>query len=293
MPLAEELYAGTSSYESLWTVSRLGRHAAGAKPGHVPTGAMFDFAYGGLDEELLFALYGDHIRSCDKCSQAVEVYARKRPSDPARLFEVPELSLSHYETTTYPLPKEAGARLKAYITEGSGPLLVVAGEANPAVYTSDLGDAIRRRTELSRRKGGPVPQVICGPAMGLDGGIRTSDDAIFPRLAEEGAIRLYVTEHRQRLHFRVSGESSVYTEEYHEAGNPGDRRGYWYESRSIASLFRRRFQAILAAGIARPAKRDDFVFFPMDTIRKIEQRVGDKFNTMTGRELAAIAASFS
>jgi hypothetical protein len=129
--------------------------------------------------------------------------------------------------------------------------------------------------------------------MGLDEKIRTSADTIFPSLAEEGAIRLYMTEHRQRLHFRVSGESSVYTEEYHEAGNPGDRRGYWYESRPIASLFQRRFQAILAAGIARPAKRDDFVFFPMDTIRKIEQRVGDKFNFMTGRELAAIAASLS
>jgi hypothetical protein len=105
--------------------------------------------------------------------------------------------------------------------------------------------------------------------MGLDEGIRTSEDTIFPRLAKEGAIRLYVTQHRQRLHFRVSGEDSVYTEEYHEAGNPGDRRGYWYEeSRPIASLFRRRFQAILAAGIARPAKRDDFVFLPMETIRK-------------------------
>ncbi|HEY3566882.1 MAG TPA: hypothetical protein VGP73_03025 [Thermoanaerobaculia bacterium] len=293
MPLAEELYAGTSSHESLWTVSRLGRHAAGAKPGHVPTGAMFDFAYGGLDEELLFALYGDHIRSCDKCSQAVEVYARKRPSDPARLFEVPELSLCHYETMTYPLPQQAGARLKEFISERSGPLFIVAGEANPAVYTPDLGDVIRQRTEVSRRKGDPIPQVICGPAMGLDGGIRTSEDTIFPRLAEEGAIRLYVTQHRQRLHFRVSGEDSVYTEVYHEAGNPGDRCGFWYKSRPIASLFQRRFQAILAAGVARPAKRDDFVFFPMDTIRKIEQRVGDKFNSMTAGELAAIAASLS
>lgn len=290
MAVAEELYAGKRLNENPWIVSRLGRQDAGAKPSHVPTGAMFDFAYGGLDEELLFALYGDHIRSCENCSQAVEVYARKRPSDPARLFEVPEFAFCRYETITYPLPKEAGARLKSYITHSSGPLLVVAGEANPAVYTPDLGDAIRRRTELSRRTGDPIPQVICGPAMGLDDEIRTPEETIFPTLAEEGAIRLYVTQHRQRLHFRVSGESSVYTEVYHEAGNPGDRCGFWYESQPIANLFRRRFQAILAAGIARPATRDDFVYFPMSTIREIEQRVGDDFNSMTAKELKEAAA---
>jgi hypothetical protein len=33
---------------------------------------------------------------------------------------------------------------------------------------------------------------------------------------------------------------------------------------------RRRFQAILEAGLARPAKRDDFVYLPMELIRRIE-----------------------
>ena len=289
MPLAEKLYADNRSYPSPWSASHLGSRSVEAKSGHVPTGAMFDFAYGGLDRELLLALYGNHIRACANCSQAIEVYARKRPSDPAMLFEVPEFSGCQFETTTYPLPREAGTRLKAYISEGSGPLLIVAGEANPAVYTPDLGDALRARTELSRRRGDSIPQVICGPAMGLDQEIGTPEETLFPALAEEGVIRLYGTQHRQRLHFRVSGENSVYTEVYHEAGNPGDRRGFWYESRPIANLFRRRFHAILAAGIARPATRADFVYFPMETIRKIEQRVGDRFNSMTVGELTAAA----
>jgi hypothetical protein len=293
MSLAEELYTSRRSQENPWTSSHLGRRAATAGPNHVPTGAMFDFAYGGLDEELLFALYGDHIRSCDKCAQAVEVYARKRPSDPARLFEVPEFSRSCPETRTYALPREAGARLKEFIAQGSGSLLIVAGEANPAVYTPDLGDALRLRTERSRRTGDPIPQVICGPAIGLDDQIRTPAETIFPDLAEEGAIRLFKTETRQRLHFRVSGETSVYTEVYHEAGNPGDRCGYWYESRPIANLFRRRFQAILAAGFAVPATRGDFEYFRMDVIRAIEQQVGDAFNSMTGKELADAAAQLT
>jgi hypothetical protein len=292
MSLAEELYGNRPSQEVPWTALRLGRRAA-ARPDHVPTGAMFDFAYGGLDRPLLFALYGDHIRSCDLCAQAVEVYERKRPSDPAKLFEVPEFSGSHPVTAAYALPREAGARLKEFITEGSGPLLIVAGEANPAVYTPELGDALRQRTGRSRRTGDPIPQVICGPAIGLDDQIRTPEETIFPDLAEEGAIRLFKTETRQRLHFRVSGETSVYTEVYHAAGNAGNRRGYWYASQSIANLFRRRFQAILAAGLAVPANRGDFAYIRMDVIHEIEQRVGDDFNSMTGKELAAAAAELT
>lgn len=292
MPLTEELY-GRRSLENPWTALRLGRRAATPRPDHVPTGAMFDFAYGGLDRPLLFALYGDHIRACGTCAQAVEVYERKRPSDPAKLFEVPEFSGSRPESRTYALPREAGARLKEFITQSSGPLLIVAGEANPAVYTSDLGDALRQRTERSRRTGDPIPQVICGPAIGLDDQIRTPAETIFPELAEEGAIRLFKTETRQRLHFRVSGETSVYTEVYHEAGNPGDRCGYWYESRPIANLFRRRFQAILAAKLAVPAKREEFAYLRMDDIRKIEQRVGDGFNSMTAKDLIAAAAELT
>lgn len=292
MPLSEEHSSRSWLDQGLWGGPYLERKAALSRAGHIPTIVMLDFSYGGLDDELLSALYGDHIDSCSCCSRAVDVYRRQRPSDPARLYEVPEFSACQHVSTTYPLtPEEAGARLKNYLSTGSGALLIVAGEANPAVYTPELGEVLRQRSVVARRTGEAVPQVICGPAMGLNNEVRTPAETVFPKLAEEGAIQLYITCHRQRLHFRVSGENSVYTEEYHAAGNPGDRRGYWYESRPIANLFRRRFQAILAAELARPAKREDFVYLPMETIRQLEHKVGERFDSMTAEDLAALSAS--
>lgn len=259
---------------------------------HIPTHVMLDYAYGGLDDELLDALYGSHIRSCASCAAGVHVYRRQRPSDPALLNQVPEFSHCGLTEQTYQLkPEEAGERLRSFIAAESGSLLIVAGEANPAVYNPDLGEVLLQRSRAARRIGAPIPRVICGPAMGLDEQVRTPAETVFPALAEQGAIELFVPRHRQVLHFRVSGDECVYTEKYHEAGNTGDRRGYWYRSRPIADLFRRRFDAILNAGLARPAGREDFVYLSMDTIRCIETRKNPPFDQMTAEQLATYSAS--
>jgi hypothetical protein len=255
---------------------------------HVPTQIMLDYAYGGLDDELLDVLYGSHIRSCASCAAGREVYRRQRPADPAQLSEVPEFSHYEPEEQTYPLPKEAGERLRRFIAADSGSLLIVAGEANPAVYNRDLAEVLRQRSRDARRVGASVPKIICGPAMGLDEEIKTAADTIFPLLAEERAIELFVALHRQAFHFRVSGEEFVYTEQYHAAGNPGDRQGYWYRSRPIADLFRRRFESILQAGLARPARREDFVYLQMATIGCIE-RQHPRFDEMIAEELVPYA----
>lgn len=253
---------------------------------HVPTQAMLDYAYGGLDDELLEALYGHHIQSCPSCREGVEVYRRQRPSDPARLNEVPEFSFATPVSETYGLtPKEAGRRFREFLARDSGALWIVAGEANPEVYDAETGEAIFRRSRLARAAGVGVPQIICGPAMGLNEQIRRPEDTVLPCLAQDGAIRLYQARHRQCFHFRVSGTNSVYAEEYHEAGNPGDRRGYWYESKSVAALFRRRFNAIIQAGLAREAGQEDFVFFPMEKIREIQRLEGNRFDEMTVEHL--------
>lgn len=256
--------------------------------GHIPTQVMLDYVYGIFDDELLDALFGGHLGSCPRCSKGVEVYRRQRPVEPARLTDVPEFSHWRPVDHTYQLtPEEAGKRLQTFISEGTGPLLIVAGEANPAVYSPELADVLRERADIATRAGDPLPQVICGPAIGLDEKIQSPDQAVLPTLAEEGVISLCIAQHRQRLHFRVSGEDSVYTEEYHEAGNPGDRHGYWYKSRPIAGLFKRRFQALLTSGLAQQARRTGFVYLTMDRIRQIQSLEGERFDRMTAEELAA------
>jgi hypothetical protein len=272
-------------------MARLVRDLTESGREHVPTQVMLDYAYGGLDDDLLTALYGSHLSRCPGCSRGVEIYRRQRPKDPARVHEVPEFSHVVPADATYRLtPEEAGGRLRSFILESSGPLLIVAGEANPAVYNRALGDALRERAWSARRAGDPIPQVICGPAMGLDEEIKTPSETLLPALAEEGAIQLYASRSRQPLHFRVSGQGSVYTEEYHEAGNPADRHGYRYRSRPIADLFRRRFQAILDAGLARPAGRSGFVYLSMDTIRRLQSRLPQGFDALTAEDLKRYAA---
>jgi hypothetical protein len=257
---------------------------------HVPTQVMLDYAYGGLDDELLKALYGNHIRSCPSCQEGVEVYGRQRPSDPARLGEVPEFSFATPVSESYCLtPKEAGKRFRDFLARDSGPLWIVAGEANPEVYDAETGATILRRARLARAAGAGIPRIICGPVMGLNEQIRRPEDTILPCLAEDGAIQLYQARHRQCFHFRVSGTDSVYAEEYHEAGNPGDRHGYWYRSRSVAALFRRRFDAILQAGLAQEAAREDFVYLPMEKIREIQRAEGACFDRMTSEQLRQYA----
>jgi hypothetical protein len=253
---------------------------------------MLDYAYGGLDDELLDALYGSHKQSCPTCSAGVDLYRRQRPSDPALLTEVPEFSHCIRAEQKYQLnPEQAGERLRSFIAAESGSLLIVAGEANPAVYNRELGEVLLQRSLAARRVGAPIPRVICGPVMGLDEQVRTPAETVFPALAEQGAIELFVPKHRQALHFRVSGDERVYTEKYHAAGNVGDRLGYWYQSRPIADLFRRRFEAILEAGLARPAGREDFVYLSMDDIRRIESLKNPPFDLMTAEQLARYSAS--
>ena len=98
--------------------------------------------------------------------------------------------------------------------------------------------------------------------MGLAGDIASPEDAILPALAAEGYIDLYVSRSRQRLHFRVTGDEFVYTEEYHRAGDGGPRNGFWYRSRPIANLFRRRFDATLCAGLVFSLLGDVFLMLP-------------------------------
>lgn len=256
---------------------------------HVPVEEMLDYAYGGLDDELLNALYGPHLKTCGRCSDARDLYRGQRPLDPARMAEVPEFSSQNVETEQYPLdPLEAGRKLVDFVADGEGTLVIVAGEANPAVYGPELAAALRKRAKMARKAGDRVPRIICGPAMGLDDEhIPRPEDAVLPPLAESGDIELFISSHRQRLHFRVSGEA-VYTEEYHRAGDGGTRRGFWYRSRPIANLFYRRFEAILRAGLAVPATAESFVYLHMDRVRAIEKAVPN-FDLMLAPELAAAA----
>jgi hypothetical protein len=248
---------------------------------------MFDYAYGGLDEELLTALHGDHLAACTSCRRAVDVYTSYRPGDPARFSEVPEFAGALENRDEYGLsPGDAGRKLRDYIAADSGPLLVVAGEANPEVYDPELGQALRERVRRSGPEELDLPKFVCGPAMGLNDRIPTKDDAVLPNLAEEGLVELFISEHRQTFHFRVSGENHVYTEEYHRAGDMSDRKGYWYASRSLAAMLDRRFRALLEAGKVRPARRGDFVYLPMKTIRRIETSGDTSFDGMTAKDLA-------
>lgn len=283
-----EIKASGTSDADWERVSALVCEALAGRGYHVPSQAMLDFAYGGLDEELLSTLHEDHLNACATCRRAVEVYRTLRPDDPARFFEVPDFADTLQDREGYELsPAVAGRKLRDFIAGGSGRLLVVAGEANPEVYDWELGEVLCDRVRRSRREGDNVPKFICGPAMGLNHRIATAQDTVLPQLAEQGFVELFISTHRQRFHFRVSGESSVYTEGYHRAGNAADRQGYWYESRSIAAMLNRRFQALIAAGKARPARRDDFVYLPMDTIRTIELSSEINFDLMTARDLAS------
>src|SRR5689334_10154812 len=278
----------SSSSPGLRLASNLMRELADEGQRHIPTRAMLDFAFGGLDDELMEILYGDHLGSCASCARGLELYRRQRPAEPARLMEVPELSHCEVTDQVYRLePGEAGLRLRQFIADGSGALLIVAGEANPAVYDAELATVLRVRAEAAKRTGDPIPQVICGPAIGLDEKVLTPADTVLPALADEKLIQLYAAKRRQKLHFRISGEADVYTEEYHQAGNPSDRHGYWYKSPSIAGLFRRRFEAILKAGLAREAERRDFVFLPMDRIRQIQAT--HPFDHLTAEDLCRLA----
>jgi len=291
MPSLSRISDDTRNANAYELASRLTRKLIDAGKDHVPTSTMLDYAFGGYDDELLEAFHGQHLATCESCRRGRDVYRRQRPSDPARLFEVPEFGRQAKEDETYELsPSEAGNRLQEFVAESSGELLIVAGEANPAVYDPPLAAVLKERALACRKAGGPVPQVICGPAMGLNGEIREPSETVLPALAEEGLVELYISQHRQKLHFRISGEDRVYTEEYHEAGRAGERHGYWYRSRPIADLFRRRFQALLKAGLARPAQRDEFVYLSMAKIGAIQEKAGERFDAMTAEELTSMAA---
>ena len=265
-------------------VADLGRQLADASRLHVPTETFLDYAFGGLDDELLEGLHGAHLAACPSCSHGREIYRRERPEDPALLMSVPEFSRFEPRIEQYQLTSDAASQLREFISGSSEPLIIVAGEANPAVYNHDLAECLRRRAMLALESHGFVPQIVCGPAMGLSEEVETPADALLPGLAEEGMIKLFVARRRQRLHFRVSGDELVYTEAYHEAGNPADRKGYWYTSAPIARLFKRRFQTILDAGAAIPATRGDFVYLSMDRIRELQAESGD-FDSLTREQL--------
>lgn len=278
-----------TSQESWQLAAQLARRLSQSAARHIPAEEMLDYAYGGLDDEHLRALYGQHLDACALCQDAQDLYRAQRPVDPARITEVPEFRTQQVDTETYELTREsAGSRLREFVERGEGPLVIVAGEANPAVYDDRLAEALRKRAASARRAGYGVPRIICGPAIGLNLDISSPEKAVLPRLAESGDVHLFISTHRQSLHFRVSGDDAVYTEEYHRAGDGGTRRGFWYQSRPIANLFYRRFEATLRAGLASPATADAFIYLPMDRIRAIEEVAGD-FDSMTAEELAAAA----
>jgi hypothetical protein len=256
-----------------------------AKSPHVPALSMFDYALGGLDERLMWDLYGSHLGACSDCRQSMEVHARERPQDLTRLSTVPEFCGIECRHETYQLRKEAKKRLCDFILEASSELLIVGGEANPHVYSGEIEEALVRRAKAASCLGLSSPKVICGPAIGLGGEIRTPDQSILPKLAERGVIRLYIPVTRQKVHFRVNAGERVYTEAYHRAGDPSPRTGIWYGSASVADLFARRFQAILDSKQAVPYHPSRVAFVEMDAIECIQERTGTEFDNMTVEEI--------
>lgn len=256
-----------------------------SSPQHVPAFSMVDYALGGLDDRLMSALYGEHISACEGCRSALEIHSGTRPQDLTRLTELPEFREVESHSERYELREQAKQRLVEFIQEASGALLIVGGEANPYVYCGEIEEALIRRSEAARFLGLQVPQVICGPAIGLGGDIRTPEQAILPKLAEKGLIRLYITEKRQKIHFRVNVAQRVYTEAYHQAGDPSPRTGVWYRGSSVARLFERRFQAILDSKQAQPYRSSRVAFVQMEAIEGIQKKCGNEFDELTADQI--------
>ena len=270
-------------------VTQLGREAES----HVPGDDMMDYAVGALNLDYMDLKHGAHLKTCIACREALELYGRNRPKDPLDLQLVPEFANCSFKVEKYQLlAEQAKKRLIDFVDSGDDSLLMVSGEANPAVYDEELEGALRRRSERAARRGAALPRIICGPAMGLNDQIRTPDDAILPRLSEDQQIVLLTARRRQRFHYRVSDDHTVYTEAYHSAGSEKERTGLWAEGRAIARLFRRRFEAMVEVQVAKPASREDFVYGHIDAIRALRKRLEesgdeDAYDRMTAEDLRA------
>lgn len=274
-----------------------GRPAAAERgtSSHVPMRWVLDLALGGLDRQIVESAYGHHVRECAACARGLAAAENERPRDFLNLHQLPEFSGCERREEPYPLEVTAKERLCAFIRDCTGELVIVAGEANPAVYGSEVAGCLRERAVAAMQRGRPRPQIVCGPAMGLGGDIRSASDAILPQLAEEGLVDLFAAKHRMGIHFRANlDRASVFTEAYHGAGDPGRRLGVWYRGDGVARLFARRFRAIVASGLARPAARDGFEYLPMGEIGEIARRVGnDRFDAADRDELRRLRTAAS
>ncbi len=269
--------AGDATREAWLSAGKLLQNIEAEARDHVPMSVVMDFALAGIDRDILNARYGAHLADCEACARGIAAAEGIRPKDQCELHRLPEFAHCGRREENYKLESVAKVKLAEFIGEDTGTLVIVAGEANPHVYDKLVSDALAERAENALRRGAALPMIICGPAMGTGGEIHEPQDAVLPKLAEAGLVDLFAARHRIGVHFRANlGLARVFTEAYHGAGDPRERRGVWYSGRAIADLFHRRFLAIVDAGLATRAGREDFEYVPMEAIGKIAERHGNE-----------------
>lgn len=98
--------------------------------------------------------------------------------------------------------------------------LITAGEANPEFYTEAVINAMRR----ANRENGVVIKMICGPTILVKNEKEKKSDIL--DLAKDGTIELFLSQKRQRVHFRVSTTGRLYWERPHIPGEKECRVGF-------------------------------------------------------------------
>ncbi|MFA5107474.1 MAG: hypothetical protein WC497_04075 [Patescibacteria group bacterium] len=104
--------------------------------------------------------------------------------------------------------------------------------------------ALCQALRLRRRSGLQIPRIILGP------NIDPETVAALEALASEGVIRLFRSPQPQSVHFMVSGQKSAVLGNQQNTLHP--QQLVIYDHPGIATLFSRRSEATIRAGLAQP-----------------------------------------
>jgi hypothetical protein len=262
--------------KALWTAPL----AVAAASAHVPPRVFQDIKEG-LADRWVLEPHREHLITCSRCSEA------RRMAEEDRFDVFQYMEDLRLPTRSSDLVSR-GRQLQRAFREFKR-LNIVSGEASRRVWTDD----VRASARAFLKRGGRAT-VVVGPLLSTDDAHKHP----ITELVGETGWEVYVSLHRQPVHFRVSdGARIFYVEMKHEAA--ADDRPFFFDRKNpwLSAYFAMRFEHILRSpNVVRfeddPARlrpvRDDAVLSVREAVKEL--RMGSNYDDLTGEELLAVAA---